>query len=227
MDGHVLTGRGLLLERDGQLESIDRLATTAAAGSGRCLLIEGGPGLGKSRLFAAARDRAAGSGMLVAHAQCSELEGEFSFGGALQLFEPLLSGVDPAERSALLSGAAALTQPLFEQVAPDPGEEHAFSVFHGLHWLAAGLAEREPLLIAVDDAHWCDPPTLRFLLYLLQRLDELPVALLVTTRPAEDGEQAKLTRRIARHRLADVVRLDPLSDDAVIVLVRDALGDSA
>ena len=38
---------------------------------------------------------------------------------------------------------------------------------------------------------------------------------------------AKLTRRIARHRLTDVSRLDPLSDDAVATLVRGALGDGA
>src|SRR4051812_24469521 len=217
MDGHLLTRPGLLLERDGQLTSIDRLVGAAGAASGRCLLVEGAPGLGKSRLVAAACERAEGAGMLVAHARCSELESEFSFGAALQLFEPLLDGVGAEERTALLSGAAALTEPLFEASAPDADDEQAFSVFHGLHWLAAGLAERAPLLIALDDAHWCDLPTLRFLLYVLQRLDELSIALLVTTRPAEEGEQAKLTRRIARHRLTERAQLATLSDDAVAV----------
>ena len=218
---------GQLLERDGELGSIDRLLDAARVGSGRCLLVEAGPGLGKSRLVAAACERAAATGMLVAHARCSELEIEFSFGAALQFFEPLLDRVDAAERTALLSGAAALTEPLFEASAPDPGDEQAFSVFHGLHWLSAGLAERAPLLIALDDAHWCDLPTLRFLLYVLQRLDELPIALLVTTRPTEDGEQAKLARRIARHRLTDRAQLAPLTQDAVAALVRDVLGDAA
>src|SRR4051794_28187645 len=227
MDLHVPTGRGLLLERDAELDSIDRLAESARTGSGRCLVVEAAPGLGKSRLVAAAQNRAAEAGMLVAHARCSELESEFSFGAALQLFEPLLSEVGPGEREALLSGAAALTEPLFEQRARDQDDDHTFSVFHGLHWLAAGLAERAPLLIALDDAHWCDLPTLRFALYLLQRLDELPIAVLVTTRPNEQGDQAKLTRRIARHRLADVTHPDPLSDEAVSLLVRHAFGEAA
>src|SRR4051794_27608252 len=227
MDGHLLTRHGLLLERDGQLGSIERLVDAASAASGRCVLVEAGPGLGKSRIVAAACERAEGAGMLVAHARCSELESEVSFGAALQLFEPLLDGVGAEERTALLSGAAALTEPLFEASAPDADDEQAFSVFHGLHWLAAGLAERAPLLIAVDDAHWCDLPTLRFLLYLLQRLDELPIALLVTTRPLEDGDQAKLGHRIVRHRLTERAQLAPLSGNAVAVLVRDALGEAA
>src|SRR4051794_1800456 len=227
MDGHLRTQPGLLLERDDQLRSIERLGDAASASSGRCLLVEAAPGLGKSRLVASACERAGAAGMLVAHARCSELEAEFSFGAALQLSEPLLGGVDSEERRALLSGAAALTQPLFEASPPDSDDEQAFSVFHGLHWLAAGLAERAPLLIAVDDAHWCDLPTLRFLLYLLQRLDELPIALLVTTRPLEDGDQAKLGHRIVRHRLTERAQLAPLSGNAVAVLVRDALGDAA
>src|SRR3954454_5416096 len=105
MDGHLLTRPGLLLERDGQLTSIERLVDAASAASGRCVLVEAGPGLGKSRLVAAACERAEGAGMLVAPARFSELEIEFSFGVALQLFEPLLGGVDSEQRTALLSGA--------------------------------------------------------------------------------------------------------------------------
>src|SRR3954454_6426989 len=103
MDGHLLTRHGLLLERDGHLESIDRLVGAARAASGRCVLVEAGPGLGKSRLVAAACERAETAGMLVAHARCPELEMEFSFGAALQLFEPLLGAVDSEQRTALLS----------------------------------------------------------------------------------------------------------------------------
>src|SRR2546425_631610 len=55
-------------------------------------------------------------------------------------------------------------------------EDEAFALMHGLYWLTANLADRTPLLIAVDDAHWVDGPTLRFLHYLAQRLAGLPVA---------------------------------------------------
>ena len=56
---------------------------------------------------------------------------------------------------------------------------------HGLYWLTANLAAEQPLLILVDDAHWADPPSLRWLAYLAQRLDGLPAALIVAARPGE------------------------------------------
>src|SRR4051794_11028006 len=109
MDGDLPTRPGVLLERDGQLGSIERLGAAAGGGAGRWVVVEAGPGFGKSRPLAAACDHAEGTGMLVARARCSELETEFSFGAALQLFEPLLDGVGLEQRTALLSGAAALT----------------------------------------------------------------------------------------------------------------------
>ena len=47
---------------------------------------------------------------------------------------------------------------------------------HGLYWLTVSLApQRAPLLLAVDDLHWADQPSLRFAAYLARRLDDLPV----------------------------------------------------
>src|SRR4051812_4368933 len=146
MDGHLLTRPGLLLEREGQLRSIERLIEAAGAASGRCVLVEAAPGLGKSRLVATAGKRAGEAGMQGAPPPCSALGVGVSFGAALPLFEPLLGGVGSEQRRGLLTGAAALTEPLFEPSAPDADDDQAFSVFHGLHWLAAGLAERAPLL---------------------------------------------------------------------------------
>ena len=65
-------------------------------------------------------------------------------------------------------------------------QEDSFSVVHGLYWLTAGIAQRAPLLLAVDDLHWADQPSLRFIAHLARRLDGLPV-LLVTDRPRAPG----------------------------------------
>ena len=184
------------------------MLAAARRGEGRCLVVEGEAGLGKSRLAAAACEAA--DGMTVLRARGSDLERDFSFGVVLQLFAPL------AGRPELLTGAAALSAPLF--AAGQAGSE--FPLLHGLHWLAANAAEQRPLLLAVDDAHWADEPSLQFLLYLLQRLDELPVAVVVTTRPPE----ARLVRRIARHRHAAVAALRPLSAGAVARIVDAELG---
>jgi DNA-binding CsgD family transcriptional regulator len=215
-----------ILERN---EALDAIASTLAAareGSGRCLVLEGGAGLGKSRLAAEMSDSAAAAGMTVLRARGAELEHDFSFGVVLRLFEPLLAGEE--ESATLMSGAAALCAPLFTagERAPGADGESEFPLLHGLHWLAANAAERAPLLLVVDDAHWADPPSLRFLAYLLQRLDELPIAMLVAMRPEQPDPQGRLIDRIAAHELAFVVPLQPLSEDGVASLVRLRLDDA-
>ena len=53
--------------------------------------------------------------------------------------------------------------------AGPPEADAGFAITHGLYWLALRLAEREPLLVVVDDAHWADDPSLRWLIYLSGR----------------------------------------------------------
>jgi DNA-binding CsgD family transcriptional regulator len=224
-----MTGAATLLERSQEVGAITELLGSAREGSGRCLLLQGGAGLGKSRLAMHAGETGRGASMTVLRARAADLERDFTFGVVLQLFEPLLVAAG-ADRDALMAGPAALCEPLFTAATdgtPHRPAESEFPLLHGLHWLTANAAERDPLLLVVDDAHWADPPSLRFLLYLLQRLDELPVAAVVTARPEGPEEQARLVRRIARHQHATVHPLGPLSAAAVATLVRAQLGADA
>ena len=82
---------------------------------------------------------------------------------------------------------------LFGDEAAPVRADSAFSMLHGLYWLLNNLAAEEPLALVVDDLHWADAESLRFLVYLAPRLDGLPVTVLATTRPGE-GDQAQLGR---------------------------------
>jgi DNA-binding CsgD family transcriptional regulator len=217
-----MTGQGLhspitpaaLLERDAELDAVGAVLETARAGTGRMLVIEGHLGLGKSQLVSAARGFAKGTGMQVVSARGSELERHFPFGAALQLFEPRLADAEAEERELLTAGAAALTDELFQpdrRAEPLNQEDEAFALMHGMYWLTANLAERAPLLIAVDDAHWIDGPTLRFLHYLAQRLAGLPVAVVLARRPDEGAEQTAVLDALTTHPAATVRRVQPLS----------------
>ena len=66
--------------------------------------------------------------------------------------------------------------------APSSGVDSSFAILHGLYWLC-NLAADGPLCLVVDDAHWADPASLRYLAFLLTRLEELDAALMVATRP--------------------------------------------
>ena len=204
-----------LLERDAELAALDALVA-AAPSSGRLLVIEGPAGIGKTRLLAEARVRAQRAGLLVLSARCSELELEFPFGAVRQLFEPLLADAAQDERAELLAGAAALATPIFDPASllVEPDAQSSPAMLHGLFWLTANCAERRPTLLAIDDLQWCDSSSLRWLAYLLARLEGLPLLVIAGLRPAEPGTAVDLIGRITADPLATIVRPGALSEEA-------------
>jgi AAA ATPase domain len=181
-----------LLEREHEQAALAALVVAACQGAGRVGVVEGPAGIGKTRLLIAARAEAERAGMRVLTARGMELEREFAYGVTRQLFEPVLAGVSEAERAELFSGAAGQAAVLFDR--PDParmpvvGEDASFAVVHGLFWLAANLCAQGPVMLCVDDVHWSDAPSLRFLAYLLPRLEGLRLVVLVGLQaPAEPG----------------------------------------
>src|SRR5689334_19635762 len=181
---------GRLRERERDLAAVEELLEHRSG----VLLIEGRAGIGKTSLVEVACSRAAGLGHEVLRARGSELESGFAFGVVRQLFERRLAGADPGEREALLAGPAAAVRPLLAgEVAGGVGAplagDSSFAVLHGLYWLVVNLAARGPLLIAVDDAHWADEPSLRWLAYLARRLDGLAAGVLVALRPGDPAVQ--------------------------------------
>jgi DNA-binding CsgD family transcriptional regulator len=210
-----------LLERDAELAVAARACDAALAGHGAVMLVRAPAGVGKSQLVSAIRALAAEKGLSVFGAAGGELEQDFPHGVTRQLLEPALPAAPDPRRAELLSGAAALAAPLFgEQAAAAPD---AAAIVHGLYWLVANLAERERLLLVVDDAHWADIPSLEAVLYLGRRLEELPVLLVVAARPAE-GVGAEMVARIADLPATVAIDLSELSERAAGVLVEAALG---
>src|SRR3954454_22748500 len=107
-----------LLEREDELAQLAALLEQSCAGSGRLALVEGPPGIGKTRLLESLRDRAVERGVAVLSARAWELEREFPFGIVRQLFEPLLANAGEERRARLLSGPAGLVAPLLGLASP-------------------------------------------------------------------------------------------------------------
>jgi DNA-binding CsgD family transcriptional regulator/tetratricopeptide (TPR) repeat protein len=214
-----------LLQRDRDLAALDARLCDAAEGRGGVAVVTGPLGIGKTALLRALGGRANGRGMTVLQARGSPLERDFAYGVVRRLFEPLgLERGAPAE-PALVTGAAALALRAFATgSAPVPSpEDAAFATVHGLYWLTANLAGRAPLLLAVDDAHWADAPSLRFLAYLGARLDGLPALLLVALRGGEPGPADDLLTELEAISSTDPVRPQPLDLDAATALVRGGI----
>src|SRR5277367_6376549 len=223
---------GLLLERDRELQRVGECLQRAQQGRGGALVVEGPAGIGKTVLLAVARDAAEGEGFRVLRARGAELEREFAFGVVRQQVEPLVRAASPEERARWLNGPPGVAARLL--ALPDPGEGYAlgtavvpdpsFAVLHGLYWLCANLAAEQPLALVVDDVHWSDSASLRFLAFLLPRLEELRIAVLLGVRPAGARESGGVLAALIVDPATEVVTVRPLSETAVTELVAAGLG---
>src|SRR5215207_361905 len=223
-----MSGGGVrLLDRDGELAELEAALDGALAGGGEMVVVEGPPGIGKSELLRAIRERARGRGARVLWARGLEVERELAFGGIRQLLGRVVRAASPAAAARLFSGAAGPAGRLFATgfgVAGSQGDPE-FAMLNALYWLLATLADAKPLVMAVDDAHWLDPPSLRLLDFLAPRIEELPALAVVATRPPREGAEHTVLGRIITDPASRIIRLDPLSPAAVAELLHERLGD--
>ncbi len=226
----MVTAAHSLLERSEELGRLQAALRRGSAGTGSLMVIEGPAGIGKTALLAAARAGAEAGGMQVLGARGAELEREFAFGVVRQLLEPPLAQSSPEELTELLHGAAGLAASALALPGRDgsgraltAGPEPPFAVLHGLYWLCANLAAAQPTCLIVDDAHWADAPSLRFLAFLLPRLEGLGAALVVAARPRESRADAGLLATLATDPSAELIRIAPLTRTGVGQFVAERL----
>ncbi|MBJ7518965.1 MAG: AAA family ATPase [Solirubrobacteraceae bacterium] len=207
----------LIVERDDELAAVQRLLASLGTGAGHPLLLEGAAGIGKSTVLAQAVDRARERGITVLRASASEFEQPLAHGVLRQLVEPVIRA-----RGGVPEGAAAPVGWILD----DSAQEHddpTFALLNGVYWFVSALADEGPLMIAVDDLHWTDLPSLRALDHVLRRIDDLPVGLVLTTRPAEPGAPNAVLDELRHRPGVEVLTPRPLSVAGVRDVVRERL----
>ncbi|MDX6301979.1 MAG: hypothetical protein QOF53_3193 [Nocardioidaceae bacterium] len=212
-----------LVDRDAELAQLRRCLMLALDGVPHLAMIEGPAGIGKTSLLYRVRDEARRSGATVLCARGSQLEKEFGFGAVRQLFDPVLA--DPESRESLLTGAATGATRVFDATySPvDAPPESLFTILHGLYWLTSNLTAHGPLVIAIDDIQWCDTSSLRFMGYLANRLEGLPVLVVATRRTGEPQPDDELLHELTVVPDAVSVRPGPLSATGTAEVVRTRL----
>jgi DNA-binding CsgD family transcriptional regulator len=206
-----------LLERAAELSALGSALESVCDGAGRVVLVDGPAGIGKTALLDECARSANDMGLLVLRAQGDPVGMQSSFALVRELLQPRLQ----VAGDSMFEGAAAFARPVFELAGDGRASERDAGVaLHGLYWLVAGLAERAPLVLLIDDSHWIDQASARFVSYLGVRLDSLRVMMVLAARSGEGRAPAELGAGM-------LLRPAPLSEDAASELVRSVLGARA
>ena len=211
-------GPGPLLEREAELAQFSAAFDQARLGRGSVVAIDGPSGIGKSRLMVEAAALANKRGLEVLMAAGRDIESQFAFGVVLQLFEARHSPM-PMNRNApsFCSGAATAAAPLLAPALGEglPHERTHFQSLRGLYQVCLHLGRIRPLVLIVDDAHHADHLSLRFELYLAQRLEELPICLVVAGSLGRLQPAVDYLSELVSHPMTRRISLGALSPEAV------------
>ncbi len=216
-----------LVERQEELALFYRIGDESLT-DGRFLAVLGEAGIGKTALLGAARSIAGSLGLTVLGARASELEKDLAFGTVRQLVDPVLIARPPQRRQELFSGAASLARwaLLADEGALADDHQSGPGALYGLYWLVANLAQEGPLAFVLDDLHWADLPSLRFLHFLLRRLAGLPIMVVAAWRPGERGPAASLLAALEEEPGVVLVKPRPLSREGIAALLPERLGNN-
>jgi class 3 adenylate cyclase len=168
----------VLVGRRTEIQAVDQALAAARLGRSARLVIRGEPGIGKTALLEHAVAEA--GSMKLLSARGVEFEADVPFAGLHELLRPALGLVDrlPALHAAALRSSLGLGERI---------EADRLIVGAAVLDLLSAYAERDALLITVDDAHWLDRASAEAIAFSARRLVADPIAILIAVRDDEDS----------------------------------------
>ena len=211
--------------RHEELALLDILWSSVAKGNTHIISLSGEPGVGKSRLMSQFAPR---DGALDVRVSC---DSERAFGPFLDLLQGILGrrpvDVEDLKQQAATLGVDAETSQLIGALLGLAGappvvrmadEQQKRQVFAGVWQFLLAAPQGRPALIVFDDLHWADRSSTELLGFLLERLNAVPIMIVMTIRPG--FEQIERSALRASHT---AIHLEPMSSEESVAVARGFL----
>ena len=219
---------GVFVGREPEVESLRAAFDDALAGRGHLVLLAGEPGIGKTRTADELSTYARLRGAQVLWGRCHEGEGAPAYWPWVQVVRGYAHDRDRSDlRSELGSGASVIAQVVPEiaqhlpDIEPAPAlepEQARFRLFDSIAAFLKNAAQRQPLVLLLDDLHWADEPSLLLLRHLTPELAVGRLLVVATYRDVELGRHHPLAAtlgELVRHGTTQRIALRGLSEEDV------------
>lgn len=217
----------MIIGRTAELGTLEQALADVAAGSGRCVVLIGEPGIGKSRLAREAAERAVTQGMRVLSGRAVPASGSAAYRplaeALTQLFRDRPLPDDPGLAPWLPLLQALL--PALVEAAPPPGDVAAHLRGEAVLQLLARTMPAGTVLV-MEDLHWADPDTISVVEYLADNLAGRPIMLVLTLRDSPASAALDLATRLRGRPGALRIALQRLDDDELEEMIRACRPDS-
>jgi DNA-binding CsgD family transcriptional regulator len=194
--------------RNAELTVLGQHLDRVLSGIGSVVLVEGGAGMGKSRLLGEVAGMARRLSIRVG---CGVAEPGDTVVQLSVLMESLFEGEPPIlERTALGDAHAS--------------PEQRYWLLQDLEALLEGAALKQPLLVCLDDLQWADSGTAAALRALPSRLTTVPIGWVIALRPGQGSPQVRGAMDFLEGRGAAKIILGPLDQAGIAQMAADVLG---
>jgi class 3 adenylate cyclase/tetratricopeptide (TPR) repeat protein len=187
--------RGVFVGREAELERLRRAFDEAFAGRGSLVMVVGEPGIGKTRATQELETYGRIRGGQVLWGAAHEAAGAPAYWPWVQVGRAYGSTHDITELAPDMDGKQAVLAGIFPELraganyvepeAIDDPEAAQFRLFDSYVTFVRAMAKRSPLIIALDDLHWADKPTLLLLQHLARELSHMRVLIVCTYRDTD------------------------------------------
>ena len=215
-----------LVGRETELADLVRRWRDATTSGPALVLVTGEPGVGKTRLVEELAGRCAREGALVVTTRCYGGEGELGYGAVIDWLRspalaPSVRRLAPADRRPLARLLSELATD-GDAVGPAHSDEvDKLLIFDSITRVLGGLDR--PVLLVLDDAQWCDRPSLQLVHYLIRTAAGRPLLVVATARREEIDEQhplAEIRQQLFVLERADEISLTRLDPESTAALAR-------
>jgi len=226
----------VLVGRESELGALEDALLAANRGDGQIVLLAGEAGLGKSRLATELQRRALKLGMTVLWGGCSEADLSLPYLPFLEAIGNYLATSDLTKIREQVGPVRRELAPLFPQLEPDSATREQgdptqakLRLFEAILALLRVPADKNGVLVVLEDVHWSDASTRELLDYVARRLAGMRLMILGTYRSDELHRKHPLAPMIQgwrRTKAAQVIELEPLPPNGVADMIRAIFDDN-